>query len=92
VTVIIVALAVEATMLVTIYLFSSGFVVGRGSHALVVQALQEALGRERADCDYYRRAAQLCATALAHREGQVRTLLEAAGTGGRDGNDNEPGE
>lgn len=33
------------------------------------------LARERADSDYYRLAAQSCASAVAHREGQVRVLL-----------------
>lgn len=41
----------------------------------IVQMNDEALARERADCDYYRLAAQSCAAAIAHREGQVRTLM-----------------
>ena len=72
-------------VLVTIGLFVSGALYPRPVVSRIQQAHDaemqrliaghvETVARMREDGDYYRQAAQSCATAVAHREGQVRTL------------------
>lgn len=72
-------------VIVTIALFVSGAlyprpVVSRIQRAhdeevkRILRAHEEVLQRERSDCDYFRSAAQSCAMAVAHLEGQCRTL------------------
>lgn len=72
-------------VLVTIALFVSGALYPRpvvtriqASHDAemlrLTKASDAALAREREDCDYYRSAAQSCAAAVAHLDGQLRTL------------------
>lgn len=74
-------------MLVTVVLFATGILCAYPSVARMQRAHDAELARmQRAhdavlvrtveDCDYYRRAAQSCAAAVAHREGQVM-MLEA---------------
>ncbi len=74
-------------MLATVVLFASGILYARPSvvrlistHDAEVSRListhEAALGRAIEDCSYYRKAAQSCAAAVAHREGQVK-MLEA---------------
>lgn len=60
----------------TIALFASGAIHSYPSVARLIRAHDAELARVLEDCDYYRKAAQSCAAAVAHREGQV-AMLEA---------------
>lgn len=73
-------------VIVTVVLFSAGVlypspVVSRLQRAhdnemkRMVRTYENILARERSDTDYYRKAAQTCAAAVAHLEGQTRTLM-----------------
>jgi hypothetical protein len=73
--------------LTMIALFASGALYARPTVMRLQHAHDAELARVIEDCDYYRRAAQSCSEAVAHREGQLR-IMEAMlyqQRGGRDG-------
>lgn len=71
-----VVVTAAAAVLATIALFVSGLIYPYSAVDRIIRTYEANLVQAREDTSYYRAAAQSCAAAVAHREGQVRTLQE----------------
>jgi hypothetical protein len=70
-----------ASVVFTISLFSSGMLYTRPVVDRLVRQLEGEMARTREDCDYYRKAAQSCAVAVAHLEGQLKATVALLDSG-----------